>query len=264
MWKNRKICMYMNVWKRIYSLYGTVIFFSVFLLLLPFFFLTIEIPGLKRYGRKLNHLWSTLFFGFLLIRVKIENLDNLLSHKGPFVIVSNHFSYLDIPALGLIPTDMVFVGKASLGNVPLFGYMFRNLHIAVNRNSLKSRGESMMRAKELLDEGASVVIFPEGGINSPAPPLLGKFKEGAFKIAEDKQIPVIPITLSYNHLILPDDGRFLLRHMTAKVVIHPPVHWNTENTKSVSEVKEQCRQVIQRQLLSDNPAATALSTSSTN
>jgi 1-acyl-sn-glycerol-3-phosphate acyltransferase len=254
----------MNVWKRIYSLYGTVIFFSVFLLLLPIFFLTIEIPGLKRYGRKMNRLWSKLFFGFLLIRVKIENLENLSRQSGPFVIVSNHFSYLDIPALGLIPADLVFVGKASLGKVPLFGYMFRNLHIAVNRNSLKSRGESMLKAKEILDEGTSVVIFPEGGINSPEPPHLGRFKDGAFKIAQDKQIPVIPITLSYNHLILPDDGKFLLRHMTAKVVIHPPIHWSSETPQSVAEIKEKCFQVIQRQLLTDNPEVTALSASSLN
>lgn len=254
----------MNVWKRIYSLYGTVIFFGVFLLLLPMFFLTIEIPSLKRYGRKMNRIWSKLFFGLLLIRVKIENLETLLLHKGPFVIVSNHFSYLDIPALGLIPSDLVFVGKASLGKVPLFGYMFRNLHIAVNRNSLKSRAESMLKAKEILDEGMSVVIFPEGGINSPEPPLLGRFKEGAFKIAQDKQIPVIPVTLSYNHLILPDDGRFLLKHMTAKMVIHTPVFWNSKNPQSVAEVKERCRQVIQEQLLMDNPVISALSASSVN
>jgi 1-acyl-sn-glycerol-3-phosphate acyltransferase len=254
----------MNVWKRIYSLYGTVIFFGVFLLLLPVFFLTIEIPGLKRYGRKMNRIWSKLFFGLLLIRVKIENQEQLSNQKGPFVIVSNHFSYLDIPALGLIPYDLIFVGKASLGKVPLFGYMFRNLHIAVNRNSLKSRGESMLMAKKMLDEGTSVVIFPEGGINSPDPPLLGRFKEGAFNIAQDKQIPVIPITLSYNHLILPDDGRFLLKHMTAKMVIHAPIRWDSEKTQSVAEVKEKCRQVIQEQLLMDNPEVTALSASSIN
>ncbi|WP_209331533.1 lysophospholipid acyltransferase family protein [Lunatimonas salinarum] len=241
----------MPVFQRIYSIYGTCVFFGTFLILLPIFVLTIEVPRLRKYGRKLNRLWSKVFFGCLLIRVKFENLKHLDPNQQ-YVIVSNHFSYLDIPVLGLIPFDLVFVGKASLGKVPLFGYMFKNLHIAVDRNSLKSRGASIAKAKEVIDDGASVVIFPEGGINSPQPPLLARFKDGAFKIAVDKQIPLIPITLSYNHLILPDDGRFLLRHKTAKVVIHPPVIVQDADSKTVNLLKERCYQTIQNQLLKDN------------
>ncbi|WP_198675212.1 lysophospholipid acyltransferase family protein [Pleomorphovibrio marinus] len=241
--------------KRIYSLYGTVIFFGTFFLLFPIFLLTIQVPGWKKYGRKLNRIWSKVFFSMLLIRVKFENLNLIKGHRQ-YVIVSNHFSYLDIPVLGLIPHDLVFVGKASLGKIPIFGYMFRNLHIAVDRNSLKSRGASIAKAKEAMDEGSSVVIFPEGGINSTHPPILSRFKDGAFRIAIDKQIPIIPITLSYNHLILPDDGRFLLRYKKAKVVIHPPIEVKGLDGKAIGKLKEKSHQVIQQQLLADNPAAT--------
>lgn len=241
----------MRLLRRIYSLYGTIVFFGTFLVLLPIFVLTIEVPAWKKYGRKLNRIWSTIFFGCLLIRVKFENLEHLKANRQ-YIIVSNHFSYLDIPVLGLIPFDLVFVGKASLGRVPLFGYMFRNLHIAVDRKSLKSRGESIAKAKEVIDEGASVVIFPEGGINSSEPPRLARFKDGAFRIAVDKQIPIIPITLSYNHLILPDDGKFLLRYKTAKVVIHPPIPVRESDPKTVNSLKEQCFHIIQEQLMRDN------------
>ncbi|MEX2511725.1 MAG: lysophospholipid acyltransferase family protein [Cyclobacteriaceae bacterium] len=237
--------------RRIYSIYGSVIFASTFLLLLPLFFLTIEIPGLKTHGRKLNRIWSKIFFGLLLIRVKIENLHYFKKY-GQFVIVSNHFSYLDIPVLGLIPFDMVFIGKSSLARILLFGYMFRNLHIAVNRNSLKSRGESIIKAKEVLSEGSSVVFFPEGGIASSSPPGMARFKDGAFKVALDKQIPIIPITLSYNHLLLPDDGRFLLNYKTAKVVIHSPISVKGLTQKDVNQLKEKCFNTIQDQLWKDN------------
>ena len=111
-----------------------------FLILLPKFIYTIEVPGKKSQGRKLNRIWSKLFFGMLFFKVKIEN-RNHLKESEQFIFVSNHFSYLDIPVLGLIPFDLVFIGKSSLAKVPLFGYMFKNLHIAVYRNSLKSRGE---------------------------------------------------------------------------------------------------------------------------
>lgn len=241
----------MKLARRIYSIYGTLVFFFAFLLLLPVFIITIEVPGLKKYGRKLNRLWSKIFFGLLLIRVRFENLHYLKQYPQ-YVIIANHFSYLDIPVLGLIPFDLVFIGKSSLTKIPLFGYMFKNLHIAVDRASLKSRGESILRAKEMLTQGSSVVFFPEGGISSPHPPQMAKFKDGAFKVAIDKQIPIIPITLSYNHLILPDDGKFLLRYKSAKVVIHPPIPVEGLDHKSVPELKEKSYRIIEEQLFSDN------------
>ncbi|WP_317165120.1 lysophospholipid acyltransferase family protein [Cyclobacterium salsum] len=241
----------MKIIQRLYSLYGSIVFILTFLVLLPVFAFTIEISGRKAQGRKLNRVWSKVFFGMLLFRVRMENLSQF-KEKGPYVIVANHFSYLDIPVLGLIPFDLVFIGKSSLGKVPLFGYMFKNLHIAVDRNSLKSRGESVQRAREALDQGSSVVFFPEGGISSNEPPKMARFKDGAFKAAVDKQIPVIPITLSYNHLILPDDGRFLLRYKPVKVVIHPPVSVEGLGIRDVGELKEKCYRIIQEQLWKDN------------
>lgn len=241
----------MTVFRRIYSVYGLIVFASTFLILLPLFFITINIPGLKKYGRKLNRIWSTVFFTLIAIRVRYVNRD-LIKSDQQYIIVSNHFSYLDIPVLGFINKDIVFVGKSSLGKIPLFGYMFRNLHISVDRMSLKSRANSILRTKQALDEGSSVVMFPEGGITSTAPPLMGRFKDSAFKIAIEKQIPIIPVTLSYNHIILPDDGKLLLRYKTAKAVVHPPISVNASDRRSVAELKEKCFNIIQNQLLEDN------------
>ena len=241
----------MAFFRRIYSTYGLIVFALAFVILLPLFFITIKIPGLKRYGRKLNRLWSSIFFTLILIRVRFVNKD-LIDRNQQYIIVSNHFSYLDIPVLGFINKDIVFVGKSALGKIPLFGYMFRNLHIAVDRMSLKSRADSILRTKQALDEGSSVVMFPEGGITSPAPPLMGRFKDSAFKIAIEKQIPIIPVTLSYNHIILPDDGKLLLTYRSARAVIHPPISVNEKDRRSVAELKEKCFDIIQKQLLEDN------------
>lgn len=241
----------MKLIRRIYSIYGSIGFISAFLLLLPIFIYTIEISGKKGQGRKMNRIWSKLFFGMLFFKVTIENQYHL-KKGGQFIFVSNHFSYLDIPVLGLIPFDLVFIGKSSLAKVPLFGYMFKNLHIAVDRNSMKSRGESILKARKALDEGASVVFFPEGGISSHSPPAMARFKDGAFKLALDKQIPIIPVTLSYNHLILPDDGKFLLRYKPVKVVIHEPIAVEGCGANDVKELKSKCFAIIQDQLDKDN------------
>lgn len=241
----------MAFFRRIYSTYGLIVFALAFVILMPLFFITIKIPGLKRYGRKLNRLWSSIFFTLILIRVRFVNKD-LIDRNQQYIIVSNHFSYLDIPVLGFINKDIVFVGKSALGKIPLFGYMFRNLHIAVDRMSLKSRADSILRTKQALDEGSSVVMFPEGGITSTAPPLMGRFKDSAFKIAIEKQIPIIPVTLSYNHIILPDDGKLLLTYRSARAVIHPPISVNEKDRRSVAELKGKCFDIIQKQLLEDN------------
>ncbi|WP_154853471.1 lysophospholipid acyltransferase family protein [Cyclobacterium xiamenense] len=241
--------------QRLYSLYGSLVFILTFLALLPIFAYTIEVSGEKSRGRRMNRIWSKVFFGMLFFKVRMENLHHFKGN-APYVIVANHFSYLDIPVLGLIPFDLVFIGKSSLARVPLFGYMFKHLHIAVDRNSLKSRGVSVQKAKEALEQGSSVVFFPEGGISSERPPAMARFKDGAFKVALDKQIPIIPITLSYNHLILPDDGRFLLRYKPVKVVVHPPLSVEGLGAKDVSVLKEKCYHIIQEQLWKDNAPVT--------
>src|SRR5690606_19712864 len=102
----------MAVVRRIYSTYGLVVFALTFLVLFPFFFITIKIPVLKKYGRKLNRLWSAIFFTF--IRTRVRFVEKHLIKKGqPYIIVSTHFSCLDIPVLGFSTTDIVFVGKSS-------------------------------------------------------------------------------------------------------------------------------------------------------
>lgn len=169
-----------------------------------------------------------------------------------YIFVANHFSYIDIAMMGFVPGDVIFVGKASLGKIPLFGYYFRKLHIAVNRESPRSRGEVLLRAKRAIETGSSIVIFPEGGITSTNPPLLNRFKDGAFSLAIDKQIPVIPVTLSYNHLILPDEKSLLLNFKSGKIVFHQPILTDGLIAKDVSDVKVKAYQTIQSQLLKDN------------
>jgi len=117
---------------------------------------------------------------------------------------------------------------------------------------MKSRGDTILRTREALDRGSSVVIFPEGGIIATDPPMMGKFKDGAFKTAKEKKIPIIPVTLSYNHLILPDDGKFLLNFKSAKVVFHAPITVAQLEASTALELKDACYNTIQNQLMADN------------
>ena len=179
-------------------------------------------------------------------------LQATIEKDKPYIFLANHFSYLDIPIMGLVPGDVFFVGKASIRKVPFFGYYFKHLHIAVDRGKIKSRAETIRRAAEALDQGSGLVLFPEGGIYTQNPPSMVPFKNGAFRLAMDKQIPIIPVTLSYNHLILADQKELILKRRTAKVVFHQEL--NPTDFDSDEALKQHCFDVIQAQLLADNTA----------
>ena len=241
----------MQLLRRIYSIYAFLVFALTFLVLFPLFLLCIYVPGWAKFGRKVNRFWANTFFFLIFKPIHIEGKNHIRSGQ-PYVLAANHFSYLDIPMMGFIPGDVVYVGKSSIGKVPLFGFFFKKLHIAVNRSSVKSRAEVYIRAKKAIDQGSSIVIFPEGGITTGAPPHMNKFKDGAFNLALDKQIPLIPVTLSYNHLILPDDGKLLLGFKPGKIVIHAPLETSGAKAKTLEELKEECYRIIQDQLWKDN------------
>jgi 1-acyl-sn-glycerol-3-phosphate acyltransferase len=232
----------MTTWRnRIYTYYVAIAFVLTFAILFPLFLCCIWIPSWNKYGRKINQFWAKGFFSLIFLPVKGK----------PYIFLANHFSYLDVAMMGFVPGDAVFIGKASIRKVPFFGYYFKNLHIAVDRNRVKSRAETMRRAGLALDRGSSLVLFPEGGIYTQNPPHLVPFKNGAFRLAVEKQISIIPVTLSYNHLILADQKELILKRMPAKIVLHEALH--PADFVSDEALKQCCFEVIQEQLLRDNP-----------
>ncbi|MDA0314659.1 MAG: lysophospholipid acyltransferase family protein [Bacteroidetes bacterium] len=241
----------MTKWSnRIYTYYVAVVFVLTFAILFLVFVCCIWIPSWNKHGRKINQFWAKGLFSLIFLPVKVETEGEFEKEK-PCIFLANHFSYLDVPMMGFIPGDTVFIGKASIRKVPFFGYYFKNLHIAVDRDRVKSRAETMRRVGIALDRGSSIVLFPEGGIYTQDPPFMVPFKNGAFRLAIEKQIPVIPVTLSYNHVILANQKELILKRMPAKIVLHQALHPADYSTDEA--LKLRCFEVIQGQLLKDNP-----------
>jgi 1-acyl-sn-glycerol-3-phosphate acyltransferase len=114
---------------------------------------------------------------------------------GPYVVVANHQSLLDIVLLSRLPREMKWVGKEELFRIPWIGWMLRLTgDIAVRRGDSESGGEAVARAKAYLRRGMSVMIFPEGTRSRDA--RLLPFKKGAFRLAIDAGVPVLPIAVS--------------------------------------------------------------------
>ncbi len=224
-----------------------LVFVVTFTILLIPFIIIIQVPDWHRYVAHINRIWNRIFYPLIFMPLEVQKSANIENDRS-YVFCPNHTSYLDICIMARTPTDFMFVGKNAMEKVPIFGYMYRNLHITVDRSSLKSKHSTYVRAKEAIDNGRSLVIFPEGGVHAANPPQMILFKNGAFKIAIEKQIPIVPVTIPHNWIILPDDGRFLLTRRSAKLIYHDPIETKGLTLSDVDSLKEEVYQIIDREI----------------
>ena len=96
--------------------------------------------------------------------------------------------------LVIVKNPFVFVGKEELAKIPVFGFFYRRTCILVNRSDTKSKTQVFKQAQRRLDSGLSICIFPEGLVPADESVVLHSFKRGAFKLAIEHQIPIVPMT----------------------------------------------------------------------
>lgn len=230
--------------RRLYLIWSAFWWMVGFFILYPYFVLSIWVPFFQKGMGAANQLWCWLFFPMSFLRVRVLGRENL-PKNGQVVFVANHGSYLDIPLLTyVLPGFPAFMGKASLGRIPLFGYMFRNLHIVVERGSAKGRAKAMKASQRMIEQGRSIVMFPEGSIRHSIQPGVANFKDGAFRIAVQTERPLVPICISFNWYILPDDGKWLPNFYHCEVVILPTIQTEGLGESHVEQLKDQCREAI--------------------
>lgn len=235
--------------KLIYTIWCGFWLMIIFLVLFPAMFICLQRRQWKPYAHWLNRLWGKLFFPLAGIRIEIQYRYKPSPDKA-YVFCANHFSYLDIAVMGVILENyFAFVGKHGVKNIPLFGYMFRHLHIQVNRENSQSRVSSLNKAIKTLSQNRSVVIYPEGGIKTKQPPQMHyPWMDGAFRMAIHQQVPVVPITLLSNYKILPDKNPIRLQRYPMRAIVHEPLITIGLTSQDVSMLRDKCYQVIDDEL----------------
>jgi|TARA_R110000737_G_scaffold351975_1_gene395989 1-acyl-sn-glycerol-3-phosphate acyltransferase len=140
----------------------------------------------------------------------------------------------------------LFMGKSEILSYPIIKAYFKNLNIPVDRSNKMKAGQAFVKAKHALEEGFSLVIFPEGGIPKLKAPKLANFKDGAFLLADKTGVPLIPIAFLNNHKLFSDPSDIFgsAKPGISHVYVHDPVY--VEN--SVQETKKLCRELIQTSL----------------
>jgi 1-acyl-sn-glycerol-3-phosphate acyltransferase len=167
----------------------------------------------------------------------------------PCVITSNHTSYLDIIFSPFYITHTAaYMGKHELLKIPLFGLFFVHIDIPVKRSSFTEAHKAFSIAGKKIDAGLSQVIYPEGTISSSG--KLRAFKNGAFKLAVEKQVPIIPVANLNNWHFLQNGGFFKSngRPGIARIVVGEPISTVGLNEKNIPELKEKVHTFIQTEL----------------
>lgn len=137
------------------------------------------------------------------------------------------------------------MGKAELLNIPLFNIFFKRMNIPVNRGSITASHKAFERAMSDIDKNIGIAVFPEGTIPACSPSL-GPFKNGAFRLAIEKQIPVVPITFLDNWKIFPDAPceHFLVRPGLSRVIMNEPIPTTGLTEDDVTSLRQKVHDII--------------------
>jgi 1-acyl-sn-glycerol-3-phosphate acyltransferase len=223
----------------IFSIYGFLVFVILLLILLPFFFIA-SLFGKVRGGNAIYaicSIWADLWFIFIGLRTKIIH-EEKNTEQRPCIFVANHISYMDIPMIVKIIREPVRVlAKEEMAKIPVFGFVYRNAAVLVNRTDPEKRRQSVLILKKVLKKGISIFIFPEGTFNETGGPLKS-FYDGAFRIALETQTPIQPIIFPDTVKRLHHKSVFSLSPGICRAVYLPMVDIHAFHDKGMAELKQ--------------------------
>ena len=191
---------------------------------------------------KIQQMWSRSFYWLLFMNVKVEGIENIEKGKS-YVIVSNHQSMSDVFAIyGWLPVCFKWIMKKELRKIPFVGTACAAAgHIYIDRNNRRGSVISIKQAENITHDGVCVVIFPEGTRTTNGE--VGRFKRGAFAIANDLKVPIVPISLTGCFELMPK-GRFYATHTKVTMRIGKPIEAIANNDEEQLQLIEQVRNAV--------------------
>ena len=193
--------------------------------------------------------WSWFIIRILLLPVKVEGRENLVPHQS-YVFVSNHQGAFDIFLIyGFLNRNFKWMMKRQIRNIPLVGIACQASHqIFVDKRGPSKIRQTYDKAREILKEGMSLVVFPEGSRSFTG--HMAHFKRGAFMLADDLQLPVAPITINGSFNVMPRmrDCHFVEWHPLT-LTIHKPISPIGKGADNINHAEEESYHVIMNSLV---------------
>lgn len=213
-----------------YRIYQILIMLPLMVVITVLASVTVVIGTLLFGGKVMGYypsvLWARGMAWLSFVRVTVKGRENI-DKRTSYVFVANHQGVYDIFAIyGWLGHNFVWMMKQSLQNIPLVGYAcLRAGHIFVDRRSPRGVRKTMQLAEKRLKGGRSVVVFPEGTRTKNG--RVGTFRRGAYTLATEFNLPVVPITIDGAYRIMPY-GTKLPRPGHITLTIHAPIHAGEE------------------------------------
>jgi len=181
----------------LYRIWFYILVIAPIIILFPILIISVSRKQWYPMFFRIARFWAKIILIGMGFRWKIKKEQTLEKGKS-YMFIVNHTSMVDIMLmLVTVKRPFVFVGKKELAKIPLFGFFYKKTCILVDRSSIKSRQAVFLRAQQRLNQGLSICIFPEGGV--PEEHIeLDVFKDGAFRLAINHKIPIVPLTFLDN------------------------------------------------------------------
>lgn len=222
----------------------TAVIFTAMLFLPAFLSCFIDRSG--KWPSFFQKLWVNILLRANGIRLRVGGLE-YLSNKEAYILVSNHASILDIPAIiSACPFPVRFLAKRSLIWFPIFGwFLYLAEHILIDRESASSALKSLKKAATILKKGISIIIFPEGTRTPDG--QVQNFKRGAFLLAQHSKFPIVPISISGSFQMLPRHG-WCFWPGTIYIYMDKPIPTQNLTPSEAKTLMDKVRELIIRNL----------------
>ncbi|WP_072032182.1 lysophospholipid acyltransferase family protein [Crocinitomix catalasitica] len=180
-------------------------------------------------------IWAPGILFILGSKTKVTGLENIEKGKH-YILFSNHLSYLDIPALfKVIPLNLHFIAKKELRKSPFIGwYMRATGMIFIDRSNSIEASKSLTEAVQLIKEGKTVLIFPEGTVSANGE--VQRFKKGGFNIAMESGIEILPVSIKGTNSIWPTTSNTKFKKGTVRINIGKPISMDGRDYNELNEI----------------------------
>jgi 1-acyl-sn-glycerol-3-phosphate acyltransferase len=192
------------------------------------------------------NVWARLSCKVNFTSVTVSGKEHIQTGQT-YVIMSNHQSHFDVLALyGHIGILIRWVIKMELKKIPFIGgYTYRMGHMFVDRSNRERALSCLEQGKKRLPPRASIIFFPEGTRSSNG--QLRNFKKGGFHLALDMGLPILPVSISGSHKVLPGKS-FKLLPGRIKITVHPPVETGKYDKNNIEELVHVTREAVKTAL----------------